>query len=98
MYNHLTILSCIRGLVGFESSYYSEHPTLDADLQASTSGVLVGPGLHPLFTYENILAVAEQFSSVNVRVAQDAVSYPKGSIVKETTDIWQAKVDSVGKP
>jgi hypothetical protein len=98
MYNHSTILGCLRGLIGFESSYYSEHPTLDADLQASTSGVLVGPGLHPLFTYENILAVAEQFSSVNVRVAQDAVSYPKGSIVKETTDIWQAKVDSVGKP
>lgn len=98
MYNHTVITDCLQGLVGFESSYYSEHPTVDEDLRSSASGVYIGPGMHPLLTYENILAVAEHFSQINVRVYVPDVMYKKGEIVKAGADIYQAEKDTELSP
>jgi hypothetical protein len=90
MYNHTTIISCLKGLIGFESSYNADQPTIDEDLLASDSGIYVSSALHPLLTYENILAIAEQFSKVNIRVYSNTASYKINDIVKSGSDIYQS--------
>jgi hypothetical protein len=90
MYTHSIILPCLRGLIGFERSYNSNYPDVDTDLQESASGVYVNSGLHPLFTYDNIWAIAEQFGKVDVKAWDDAVTYRTNDIVKEGTDIYQS--------
>lgn len=94
MYNNSSILSCTRGLIGFEQSYNSDHDVIDSDLVASTSGLMVGNGLHPLLTTENILAIAEQFSRIVVRVWTVNNTYRINDIVKEGQDIYQSIVDA----
>lgn len=94
MYNNTKIIECLAGLVGFEPSYYSEHPPVDADLLGSSSGIRVGPALHPLLVPENVFAIAEQFSKVNVRVFDPAITYVKGEIVKEGSDVYYSRVDN----
>lgn len=90
MYNHSLILPCLRGLIGFERSYNSEYADIDDDLQASASGVYVNNGLHSLFTYDNITAIAEQFSKVTVKAWSNTVTYRIGDISKEGADIYQS--------
>jgi hypothetical protein len=86
MYNHALIKSELRGLVGFESSYNTDHPAIDAALLASSSGVYVNH-LHPLLSYDNILVAAEQFSAVTVRAWSNTATYKTGDIVKGGDDI-----------
>ncbi len=86
MYNHAGIQQCLRGLIGFESSYNTETPAIDADLLASSSGVFVN-NLHPLLSYENILNIAEQFSEITVTVYTAAATYKVGYVVKVGADV-----------
>jgi hypothetical protein len=90
MYNHSLILPCLRGLIGFERSYNADYSDLDDDLQASASGVYVNNGLHPLFTYDNITAIAEQFSKVTVKAWSNTATYKTGDISKDGADIYQS--------
>lgn len=90
MYNHSIILPCLRGLIGFERSYNANYPDVDTDLQESTSGIYVNNGLHPLFTYDNIWAIAEQFGKVDVKAWSDTATYRANDIVKSGTDIYQS--------
>jgi hypothetical protein len=94
MFINSTILSCFAGLIGFENSYNSDHPPVDSDLLQSASGMYVGNRLHPLLTYDNILAVSEQFEAVNVRVYDSAINYAKGNIVKSGSDVYQSLADA----
>jgi hypothetical protein len=94
MYNHTNLLTCLRGLIGFEQSYFTEHPDVDADLQQSSSGVFVNNSLHPLLTAENILSVAEQFSKVNVRAWNASPTYKKNDIVKSGAVVYQSIQDT----
>jgi hypothetical protein len=90
MYNHTTIINCLAGLIGFESSYNADHPDIDQDLLVSDSGVYVNSALHPLLTYDNIQAVVEQFSRVNVRIHSTAATYKIGDIVNSSGVIYQS--------
>jgi hypothetical protein len=90
MYNHTSIINCLSGLIGFESSYNADHPQVDDDLLESSSGVFVNSSLHPLINYDNILSIAEQFSKVNVRIWNGTPTYKIGDIVKSGSDIYQS--------
>jgi hypothetical protein len=90
MYNHTTILNCLSGLIGFESSYNADHPEVDQDLLNSDSGIYINSSLHPLLTYDNILSISELFSRVNVRVYSAAVTYKVNDIVKQGADVYQS--------
>lgn len=90
MYNHSLILPCLRGLIGFERSYNADYADIDDDLQASASGVYVNNGLHSLFTYDNITAIAEQFSKVTVKAWSNTATYRTGDISKDGADIYQS--------
>lgn len=94
MYDNQTILSCLTGLIGFERPYDAASPAVDADLAASSSGTFVGPSLHPLLTYENVWACAEQFSKITPPAWSDAVTYPKDAVVVSSSIIYQSKVAS----
>ena len=88
MYNHSTIQSCLRGLVGFQNSYNTESYLVDSDLLASSSGLYINNSLHPLLTHENILSVAEQFSKTSVRAWDGTFTYAKNNIVKKSDKYW----------
>lgn len=90
MYNHTAIIECLSGLIGFESTYNADHPSVDEDLLESESGVYVNSSLHPLINYDNILSIAEQFSKVNVRIHSTTATYKIGDIVKSGNDIYQS--------
>lgn len=94
MYNHSLILPCLRGLIGFERSYNADYADIDDDLQASASGIYVNNGLHPLFTYDNITAIAEQFSKVTVKAWSGTVTYRTNDITKDGADIYQSLQDT----
>ncbi len=94
MYNHSLILPCLRGLIGFERSYNADYADIDDDLQASASGVYVNNGLHSLFTYDNITAIAEQFSKVTVKAWSGTLTYRTGDISKEGADTYQSLQDT----
>lgn len=93
MYNNNKIVSCLEGLVGFGSTYNSEVPDISTDLQASSSGIVVND-LHPLLSYENILAIAENFSKTQVNIYATTTTYNKGAIVDNGTDFYYSLVDS----
>jgi hypothetical protein len=89
MYTHSTIINCLRGLIGFEQPYNDEVVTLDNDLSNSASGLYIN-NLHPLLTYENILACAEHFERTNVRAWSSTVNYQAGALSKSGALIYQA--------
>jgi hypothetical protein len=90
MYNHQSIINCLSGLIGFESSYNADHPSIDEDLLTSDSGVFVNSSLHPLINYDNILSIAEQFSKINIRIHSTTATYKIGDIVKSGVDVFQS--------
>lgn len=73
----------MRGLIGFEQPYNADIE-IDPDMEASTSGLYV-TGLHPLLTYENILAIAEHFERTTVRAWSSSANYKVGDVVKNVT-------------
>lgn len=98
MFNNSSVLAKFRGLLGFESNYNTENTDLDGDMLDSRSGMLIGPGLHPLFSYENLLAVVEQFGTVNVKAWSGSVAYKTGAIVQVSSVVYQAIQDGTNRP
>lgn len=94
MFNTSQLLDCLSGLVGFEPSYSSDFPDIDKDLTASSSGLVVGQGLHALLKQENILSVAEQFATVQVRVYDPVRTYRKGELVQVASAIYESLQDT----
>jgi hypothetical protein len=94
MYNHSLILAGLRGLIGFERSYNDNYPDVDTDLQESSSGIYVNNGLHSLLTYDNIWAIAENFSKVTVKAWSGAATYRINDIAKDGADIYQSLQNS----
>lgn len=94
MYNHKAIVSCLRGLIGFERSYNLEVPDIDADLSVSSSGTFVGQGAHPLLSYENLLDVAERFAKTTVRAYEANITYNESDIVKEGNLVYRSLKNS----
>lgn len=90
MFTHSTISSCLSGLIGFQQSYNQDHAAIDSDLAKSATGMVIN---HPLFTYENILAVAEQFSRTSVKIYSNTVTYQKNDVVKSDEDIYQSLIN-----
>lgn len=93
MYNHSTIISCLRGLIGFEQPYDTEIPAIDEDLKESSSGIYVSH-LHPLLTYPNIMAIAEHFERTSVRVWSSTVAYKVGEVIKASDDKYYRSIQA----
>lgn len=98
MFSASTIQTAFSGLVGFRQTIQSGFDKLDADIIASTSGILIDQiSGHPLITAENIIVCAEVFKKENVRAWDAAIDYLKDDLVSKSAKLYRCIKAGIGK-
>jgi hypothetical protein len=90
MFNIEKALTGLKGLVGFEQSYTTDAPAVDSDLVASSSSMYIGQGVHPLLSYENILACAQDFGKTAIKDWSSSITYNRDAVVKVGATLYRA--------
>lgn len=65
----------MKGLIGFEDSYNTTDPVLTPANKQSDSGLLIGPSLHPLLSFENLLALSQRFAPGRTATSERAAVF-----------------------
>lgn len=98
MFSATTIQTAFSGLVGFRQTMQSGFDKLDADIVASSSGILIDQSSgHPLITAENIIACAEVFRKENVRAYDAAIGYVIGDVVLSASKMYRCILAGTNK-
>lgn len=98
MFSAPTIQTAFSRLVGFRQTIQSGFDKLDADIIASSSGILIDQiSGHPLITAENIFSCAEVFKKENVRAWDNSIAYVKEDLVLKNSKVYRSIQDGTNK-
>ncbi|MEI8142835.1 MAG: hypothetical protein WCG90_08215 [Chitinophagia bacterium] len=90
MFSATTIQNKFAGLVGFRQTMQAGFDKLDADIVASSSGILIDQSSgHPLITAENIISCAEVYKKESVRNWDAEIEYAVGDVVVLSSTMYR---------